>query len=229
LDTATARMVSARFAAALRSRGAPDARTPPLRMPRSRAMQEVLHSLTHADVGYVEKILRTLVVYVFLLVGLRLGGKRELGMLSPFDLVVLLVLSNTLQNAIIGPDNSLLGGLFGATTLLAINYLAVRFLFKHPKLDRYVEGKAVELVKDGKVIREHMEKELITMDELRSHARLQGIEDLATVKYARIEVGGALTFVPTHPTEAQRFDADLVDRLTRIEQSLERLASRAGP
>jgi uncharacterized membrane protein YcaP (DUF421 family) len=191
-------------------------------------MQEFLHSLTHAEIGFVEKILRTLIVYVFLLVGLRLGGKRELGMLSPFDLVVLLVLSNTLQNAIIGPDNSVIGGLVGATTLIAVNYLAVRFLFSHPKLDRYVEGKPVELVKEGKVIKKHMEKELITMDELRSHARLQGIEDLSSVKCARIEVGGALTFVPTHPTESQKFDAEVKERLTRIEQTLQQLVSRAA-
>ncbi|HVP71545.1 MAG TPA: YetF domain-containing protein, partial [Gemmatimonadaceae bacterium] len=150
-------------------------------------MQDLLHVFTTSDIGLIEKILRTVVVYVFLLVGLRLGGKRELGMLNPFDLVVLLVLSNTLQNAIIGPDNSVFGGLFGAATLLIINYLVVRFLFTHPKLERYVEGSAVILIQDGKINRRNMRRELITDDELKSRARLQGIEKLDSVKCARIE------------------------------------------
>ena len=83
-----------------------------------------------------EKILRPVVVYIFLIAVLRLAGKRVLAQLNPFDLVVLLTLSNTVQNAIIGDDNTVLGGLIGATTLLTVNYLTVRFLFKHPMLDR---------------------------------------------------------------------------------------------
>src|SRR5260370_16926577 len=88
----------------------------------------------------VEKILRPVFVYVFLIVGLRLSGKRELVQLNPFDLVVLLTLSNTVQNAIIGDDNSVTGGIIGATSLLVINYLVVRFLYKHPALDQFIEG-----------------------------------------------------------------------------------------
>ena len=191
-------------------------------------MQEILHALTHPEVGILEKVVRTVVVYVFLLIGLRLGGKRELGMLNPFDLVVLLVLSNTLQNAIIGPDNSVIGGLLGAATLLLINYLVVRFLFSHPKLDRYVEGESLELVRDGKILKKNMERELITKDELRSRARAQGIEDLAMVKCARIEVGGALTFVQQTPTPEERRDTDIRARLERLEAKIDALAARAG-
>ena len=87
-----------------------------------------------------EKILRPIVVYLFLVIGLRLAGKRELAQLNPFDLVVLLTLSNTVQNAIIGDDNSVTGGIIGAATLLLVNFLVVRFLFRHEKLDRIVEG-----------------------------------------------------------------------------------------
>ena len=188
-------------------------------------MQDILHLFTHADIGLLEKILRTLAVYVFLLIGLRLGGKRELGMLNPFDLVVLLVLSNTLQNAIIGPDNSVFGGIFGAATLLLINYLTVRFLFSHPKLDRYVEGEALELIRDGKILRKNMKRELITVDELSSRARIQGIEDLKTVKCGRIEVGGALTFVLEHPTPEQKWDTEIRERLDRMEKTLNALAA----
>ena len=88
----------------------------------------------------LEKILRPIIVYVFLVVGLRLAGKRELAQLNPFDLVVLLTLSNTVQNAIIGEDNSVSGGLIGATTLLAVNFVVVRFLYSHERLERVVAG-----------------------------------------------------------------------------------------
>ena len=134
----------------------------------------------------LEKLIRTVAVYVFLLLGLRLGGKRELGQLNPFDLVVLLVLSNTVQNAIIGNDNSLVGGLFGAAVLLTLNYLVVRFLFLHPKLDRLAEGKAIILVKDGHVLSERLKREMITQRELISAARPQGGHDIRQVDWARL-------------------------------------------
>src|SRR5271154_3519857 len=88
-----------------------------------------------------EKILRPIVVYAFLVISLRLSGKRELVQLNPFDLVVLLTLSNTVQNAIIGDDNSVSGGIIGASSLLAVNYLVVRFLYGHSKLEQLVEGR----------------------------------------------------------------------------------------
>src|SRR6266851_4965438 len=109
-----------------------------------------------------EKIFRPVIVYVFLVVGLRLSGKRELAQLNPFDLVVLLTLSNTVQNAIIGDDNSVTGGILGATALLVTNYLVVRFLYDHRKLEQFVEGRADVLIEDGKVRTQHLKKELIT-------------------------------------------------------------------
>src|SRR5438552_10455017 len=99
----------------------------------------------------LEKILRPILIYLVLVVLLRIFGKRELAQLNPFDLVVLLSLSNTVQNAIIGNDNSVTGGVIGAITLLATNYLVVRFLFKHRRLDQMVEGSPTVLMKDGRV------------------------------------------------------------------------------
>src|SRR6201997_1708918 len=93
-----------------------------------------------------EKILRPVFVYAFLVIGLRLSGKRELVQLNPFDLVVLLTLSNTVQNAIIGDDNSVTGGVIGASSLLIVNYLVVRFLYNHRDLEQIVEGKADVLI-----------------------------------------------------------------------------------
>src|SRR5437588_9510086 len=96
--------------------------------------------ILHLDVSILEKIIRPILVYLFLIVGLRLAGKRELAQLNAFDLVVLLTISNTVQNAIIGNDNSVIGGFIGATTLLVVNYLVVRFLYNHERIDRLIEG-----------------------------------------------------------------------------------------
>src|SRR6266481_1904700 len=114
----------------------------------------------------IEKILRPILVYFFLVIALRVFGKRELAQLNPFDLVVLLSLSNTVQNAIIGDDNSLAGGMIGAVTLLVTNYIVVRFLFKHRRLDEVLEGKPATLIKDGHLRKDEMARELITTAEL---------------------------------------------------------------
>jgi len=168
----------------------------------------------------VAKVVRTLIVYVFLLLGLRLAGKRELGQFNPFDLVVLLVLSNTLQNAIIGSDNSISGGIIGAALLLVVNYIVVRFLFLHPKIDRIAEGDAVVLVLHGEMLEDALKKQLITKAELMSAARRQGIDSLNEIECARLEVGGALTFVLKHPTSEEFWRKDAMARLKRIEELL---------
>jgi uncharacterized membrane protein YcaP (DUF421 family) len=186
-------------------------------------MHSIWTDILTPGVPLLDKVIRTVVVYVFLLVGLRLCGKRELGQLNPFDLVVLLVLSNTVQNAIIGSDNSLFGGLFGATVLLALNYAVVRFLFLHPRLDRIAEGREVVLIKDGKVLESRMRRELITRSELASSARKQGIDDLSTVDCARLEVGGTLTFVVKHPTGEEGWHDMITKRMDRLEGNVARV------
>src|SRR5438132_11407352 len=121
-----------------------------------------------------EKVLRPVVVYVFLIVGLRLAGKRELAQLNPFDLVVLLTISNTVQNAIIGDDNSVTGGVIGAGTLLFVNHMVVRYLYGHERLERLVEGDPDLLIDNGVVACDQLKKELITLSELESAAHKQG-------------------------------------------------------
>src|ERR1035438_9671701 len=113
----------------------------------------------------VEKVLRPVLVYVFLVVALRVFGKRELAQLNPFDLVVLLSLSNTVQNAIIGNDNSLSGGLIGAFALLLVNYTVVRFLFRHRRLDEILEGAPTIMIEHGCVKKNALAKELLTTAE----------------------------------------------------------------
>ena len=113
----------------------------------------MLESMFHLPLPWLEKVLRPVVVYLFLIIFLRLFGKRELAQLNPFDLVVLLSLSNTVQNAIIGEDNSVTGGVIGAFSLLAINWLVAQTLFRSPNLTRMIEGRSTILVRDGKIDR----------------------------------------------------------------------------
>ena len=176
----------------------------------------IWYDLVHPGVPVIEKVIRTVIVYAFLLIGLRLAGKRELTQLNPFDLVVLLLLSNTVQNAIIGEDNSLVGGILGAATLLVLNGVLVRTLFHWGKLDT-IEGKPDLLIRNGRVQRDHLERELITLAELEAAARRQGLESLAHVKHCRLETGGALTFIPKHPTDDERRHHDLMLHLERLE------------
>jgi uncharacterized membrane protein YcaP (DUF421 family) len=164
----------------------------------------------------LEKILRPLIVYVFLIVGLRLAGKRELAQLNPFDLVVLLTLSNTVQNAIIGEDNSVTGGLIGAATLLAVNYLVVRFLYSHERLDRAVTGASDVLIENGRVKTERLRRELITMPELEAAAHRQGFASLDEIERAILEPSGTICFVGKTPgVEASRHQ-ELVARLDQL-------------
>lgn len=184
-------------------------------------------------VPLLEKVLRTVAVYGFLLVGLRLAGKRELGQLNPFDLVVLLLLSNTVQNAIIGSDNSLTGGLFGAAVLLVLNYVIVRYLYRHPSLDRVLEGDPALLVRDGRLMHHRLERELVTREQLAAAARRQGIDSLHDVMTCRLETGGALTFVARQPTQDDERHAAIMGRLETLESRqqmlIDRLSPSAGP
>src|SRR3954447_14988520 len=137
-------------------------------------MHEITAHLFTPEISLLEKIIRPVIVYFFLVVVLRVFGKRELAQLNPFDLVVLLSLSNTVQNAIIGNDNSLTGGMVGAVALRGVNYLVVRFLFRHRRLDQIFEGKPTILIEDGKIERKALASELLTRSELMTVLHRQG-------------------------------------------------------
>ena len=164
----------------------------------------------HLHLPVLEKVLRPILVYGFLVLGLRFAGKRELAQLNPFDLIVLLMLSNTVQDAIIGEDSSVTGGLLGATTLLALNWLVVRFVYAHPEVERIIEGDADVLIDGGRVHHERLRRELITLSELESAAHKQGITSLQQVERCVLEPGGTIAFVQRLPTpEETRYDANL--------------------
>ena len=171
-------------------------------------------------VPVLEKILRPVAVYAFLVVGLRLAGKRELAQLNPFDLVVLLTLSNTVQNAIIGEDNSVTGGVIGAVTLLAVNWIVVRFLFKHPSLERVVEGDATVLIDNGQLQEAGLRQELITLAELEAAAHRQGFGSLKEVDRAALEPTGIISFVGHKPSEEVLRHQDVMRRLEDLGREL---------
>jgi uncharacterized membrane protein YcaP (DUF421 family) len=191
-------------------------------------MHDIWKDMFVIGLPLAEKILRPIIVYAFLVVSLRLSGKRELVQLNPFDLVVLLTLSNTVQNAIIGEDNSVLGGIIGATSLLATNYLVVRFLYDHRKLDQLVEGSADLLIEGGKVRTKHLKKELITMEQLAAAARKQGFESLHDVEQCVLEPG-TLTFLGKKPTGEDVRHQELLGKLDRISQELASLRGSQPP
>src|SRR2546423_5926214 len=165
----------------------------------------IFHDMFYLMLPIAEKILRPILVYGFLIVGLRLAGKRELGALNPFDLVVLLTISNTVQNAIIGDDNSVTGGMLGAATLLLVNYIVVRFLYTHETLDRLVEGDCEVLMENGEVNTDALRRELVTKSELEAAAHKQGVSSRAEIDRAILEVGGSITFFARKPTpDAER-------------------------
>ncbi len=175
----------------------------------------------------LEKMVRPVIIYGFLVVGLRLAGKRELAQLNPFDLVVLLTLSNAVQNAIIGDDNSITGGIIGASTLLAVNYLVVRFVFRHRRLDEILEGDPTVLIENGRLRKRALAKELITQSELLTVAHRQGFASLDEVETFILESGGTFFMKGKTPLPDETRHSELLEKLNQISKQLAALQARS--
>jgi len=186
----------------------------------------MLHDIFALGAPLLEKIARPVLVYLFLVVALRVFGKRELAQLNPFDLVVLLSLSNTVQNAIIGNDNSLTGGLVGALTLLSANYFVIRFLFRHRRLDQVFEGKPTTLVEHGKVCRDALAKELMTRSELMTVLHRQGFDAIEEVEHCVLEPGGTFYVQRKLPDKESIQHKELVAKLEELTRKLDALAKQ---
>jgi len=145
-------------------------------------------------------ILRTALIYLALLIGLRIAGKREIGQMTVFDLVVLLLLSNAVQNAMLGPDTSLVGGLLAAAVLLALNAILARLGRGSPRLRRLIEGSPTLLILHGVPISNHMQKEGISEETLQAALREHGVKELEDVEMAVLEIDGSISVVPTGGT-----------------------------
>ncbi|WP_406697739.1 YetF domain-containing protein [Singulisphaera sp. Ch08] len=174
-------------------------------------------------ISLAEKVLRPVIVYAFLVIGLRVFGKRELVQLNPFDFVVLISLSNTVQNAIIGNDNSVAGGLIGALALLLANYLVVRFLFGHRRLDQLIQGEPTVLIENGSIVREALAKELVTESELMTILHRQSFTSLSEVNRCVLEPGGSISVEGKNPRQVDLHHHELMAKLNQLSRQIEEL------
>ena len=181
-------------------------------------IRSMWRDLTHLDITVLDKAIRTVAVYLAMALLLRLAGKRDLAQLNSFDLVVMLLFSNVVQNAVIGPDNSLLGGLIGASILIAVNAVVVRTVARRPELETLTQGTSSVLATDGVWDHEQLRKEGLREADLDPVLRRQNAYKVDDVKEVRLDPGGAFV-VTLRPELESATQADIA----RIEEKLDRL------
>jgi uncharacterized membrane protein YcaP (DUF421 family) len=179
-------------------------------------VQTLYHDMFHVPLPLAEKILRPVIVYLCLIVFLRLFGKRELAQLNPFDLVVLLSLANTVQNAMIGDDNSVSGGVVGAFSLLAINWVLMWLLYRAPKVNAALEGKASTLIRDGVVDEKELAKQILTQVELISVLNKNGFNDPEDVELCVLEPNGTFFVKGKSPSLEKMEYGELMKELKQL-------------
>jgi len=156
------------------------------------------------DRTLLEIAIRTALIYLVVLIGIRLTGKREVGQMTPFDLVLLLLIANAVQNAMTGPDTSLTGGLVAAITLLAVNDIVSRLTWRYHRARRLIEGSPTLLIHSGKILEDHLARERLTREEVLQALRKHGVAAVEEVKLAVLEVDGSISVLkndemPTTP------------------------------
>jgi uncharacterized membrane protein YcaP (DUF421 family) len=177
-------------------------------------------ALDHEKVTWLEKILRPVAVYFFLLVIFRVLGNRELAQLNPMDLILLLLLSNTVQNAIIGDDTSLSGGLVGALALLGINYAMVFLKFKSVKFEEFIEGKQRTLIEDGKIDKKILRSELLTKTDLDTLAHEKDFESADNIKKCVIDTNGTFFVEGNDETKDDDFKKEVLEKIDKLTKQL---------
>jgi uncharacterized membrane protein YcaP (DUF421 family) len=197
-------------------------------MPEWLATSAMWHDIFAVGPPVIEKIVRPVIVYVFLVIALRISGKRGLAQVNTFDLVVLLSISNTVQNAIIGKVDSLSGGLVGAFALLTINHLVVRLRFRHPRLDEALEGDPATVIRQGKIQKRELERELMTESELMTALNRMGIETLEEVEKCVLEPGGVFQIQRKIPTDDEVRHSELMRAIKELRVRLDGIAPASG-
>ncbi|MFC6644997.1 DUF421 domain-containing protein [Granulicella cerasi] len=185
-----------------------------------------MSNMFHLPIPVVEKLARPVIMYIVLVGFLRIFGKRELAQLNPFDLVVLLCLSNTVQNAIIGDDNSVTGGIIGAVGLLGINWLLSKAIFRSPRLTSALEGDRTILIKDGRVDEKALQAEALTHRDLTSVLNRNGFNSPSDVSECALEPNGTFFVQGKSPSPIESRETGLqesVDQLTRQVAELRKL------
>jgi uncharacterized membrane protein YcaP (DUF421 family) len=183
----------------------------------------VIDSMFHLHLPLLEKILRPVIVYLCLILFVRLFGKRELAQLNPFDLIVLLCLSNTVQNAIIGDDNSVSGGIVGVFSLLTINFVLTRILFRMPKLNQALEGKQAVLIRHGEVDWEAMKKEALSELELKTVLHKQGLNDYSQVERCVLEPSGNFYVEQKDPLRETKERGEILQQIAALTAEVKEL------
>ncbi len=172
---------------------------------------------------WVEKILRPMIVYAALIILLRIFGKRELGQLNPFDLVVILSLSNTVQNAIIGADNSLVGGIVGASFLLAINYAVAHLKFKSPKIEGFIEGRSRTIIENSVINQRAVKSELLTAQDLNTIAHREGLDSAKDIEKCVLDSNGSFLVEGNTRTSEENFRREVLKKLEDLTRQLSEL------
>jgi uncharacterized membrane protein YcaP (DUF421 family) len=188
----------------------------------------IMQSMFQMQLPWLEKILRPIIVYLVLIAFLRIFGKRELAQLNPFDLVVLLSLSNTVQNAIIGNDNSVSGGVIGAFALLTINWILMRLLFKAPKITAAIEGTKTILVSNGAVDQSAMKRETLTHDDLISVLNKNGFNRPEDVKLCVLEPNGTFYVEGITPDKESVHSQELMAAVNELTRELRELRAEVA-
>ena len=189
----------------------------------------MIESMFHLHLPLVEKIARPMVIYLGLIIFLRLFGKRELAQLNPFDLVVLLSLSNTVQNAMIGDDNSITGGLVGALSLLTINWLLMWLLFRFPKINATFQGSPTVLVSAGVIDEKALKAESLGANELMTALYKNGVDSLGEVKKCTLEPNGTFYIERTSPAPDDLDRAKILQAVEALTLEVRELRARLAP
>ncbi|MCX6166112.1 MAG: DUF421 domain-containing protein [Ignavibacteriae bacterium] len=150
---------------------------------------------------FLEIVGRSVVVYLFIVIAIRIAGKKELAQLSVIDLVFILLISNSVQNAMVGPNNSLLGGIIAATSLFIVNIILKVITYRYKKANKLIEGEPVILIHNGKLIKKNLDKEKIPIDELQASIREHGVENIEDVNLAILENDGNISIISDNFTK----------------------------
>lgn len=172
-------------------------------MPTSQHLWNLVAPAWIPGTPLIQIVFRTLVVYAFLIVIFRLAGRRSMGQMNVFDLALILVISNAVQNAMVGPDTSLSGGLIAALTLIVVNWAVAVIESRSAKARRVLEGSPILLIHDGHWLLENMKRERVNVEEIKQAMREHGVDDPAEVKLAVLELDGSISIVPVG-TELKR-------------------------
>ena len=171
-------------------------------------------------VTYLEKIVRPLLVYFAMILLLRIFGKRELAELNPIDFVVLLLISEAVQNAIIGDDTSLSGGVIGVATLLAVNYSMAFIKFRVQPIERLIEGAPKILIENGEIDKKALSRELMTEDDLEVVAHEEGLDDAREIEKLVLDPNGTFLVEAKYDIKDARFKKEVLEKIDKLTEQL---------